>query len=120
MEKSIEVWNIITDDWDSISKNIGLKNQKLFGHSDIISCLVKIDNDTIVSASLDNTMKLWNLLVSKCLLTFKSNSKPIHCLLKLNKNQIASGSQDNSIKVWDFSQRRIHNVTKMPSGRLHN
>ena len=52
MDKSIKIWDVITGNC--------LKTLK--GHSDWVNFLVKINENTIASASKDKTIRIWDLL----------------------------------------------------------
>ena len=82
---------------------------RILGHEREISCLAKIGDNQIISGSLDNTIKFWNLddeelkpyeVLDKCI-------GKVGFLLLLDNNKICSAStehQENSIKIYKKTQ----------------
>ena len=80
----------------------GIVEQKtLEGHSDWVRFLVKINGNTIASASLDKTIKIWDIINGNCLKTLEGHSRGVNFLVKINGNTIASASGDITI-IWDI------------------
>ena len=73
----------------------------LVGHAECVSCLSKLDENTIVSGSYDYSIKIWNLITGTCVRTLIVQSS-VNCMYNLNKYQIVSGSDDKTLKVWDL------------------
>jgi WD40 repeat protein len=73
------------------------------GHSDLISsCAVSPDNRRIVSASSDNTLKVWDAETGKCLKTFEGHTGAVtSCAVSPDNGKIVSASSDKTLKVWD-------------------
>lgn len=74
------------------------------GHTDTITAMtISSDGKFLITASDDNTAKLWEISTGIILRTFKSNS-PIKTLAADPSNQrLATGSIDGDITVWDLS-----------------
>ena len=51
-----------------------VEEKTLEGHSDRVNFLVKINGNTIASASFDKTIKIWDIITGKCLKTLKGHS----------------------------------------------
>ena len=51
---------------------------------------------------MDESIKIWNVLDSSCLKSFKLYSQYIKCLFKIKGNQLAGGSSRNEVKIWDL------------------
>jgi len=43
------------------------------GHEDVVMCAVEIDNETIVTGSLDRTLRVWNKTTCECLRSFSTH-----------------------------------------------
>ena len=71
-------------------------------HYGFIHCLLKLNENEIVSGSIDKTIKLWNIKLRVCLKTVLIDYR-IKAILKLNEEQIAcSFRKNNSIKIFDL------------------
>ena len=54
-----------------------------------------------ISASDDNTLKLWNLETGECLRTFKGHTREVKSLAMLPRFRwVISGSEDRTMKLW--------------------
>ncbi|KAL1917150.1 uncharacterized protein VTP21DRAFT_4806 [Calcarisporiella thermophila] len=76
----------------------------LFGHEDMVTC-IDIDKTSgkLVSASLDNTVRVWDLADYRCLGTLDGHSDMVRCL-QLEGKRAITGSRDRSIRVWDLER----------------
>jgi len=90
MEEVIRVWNINTE---SLAYN-------LVGHSELIMCIKKWKDGYLISAGLDNHIKLWDVLKSECIIDLK-NSTSICGLTLMNEKEIGS-FYNTSIKIWNI------------------
>ena len=77
---------------------------KMFkAHDGFITCLNKLSNDLLISASFDKTIKIWNLNSFECINELKGHLDRINNLeLISNGNVIVSCSSDKSIKLWNI------------------
>lgn len=73
------------------------------GHSDRITCLLFHPNEEcIISASEDGTIRIWNIDSGECLLLI-DNYYSISCIdLSPDAQLIVSSSADSAIKLWDI------------------
>ena len=62
---------------------------------------VAIHNKCIVSASIDKTVKVWNVK-GECLRTLKGHNSPVYCVA-IRDGKIVSGAKDGSLKIWEDS-----------------
>ncbi len=77
----------------------------LTGHTATIFSL-KINeqnNSQLLSASKDNTIKLWSLLNGECLLTLNDHTDSVSVLAQSKEGLLISGSFDNTIRVWNLT-----------------
>ncbi|KAG5439648.1 hypothetical protein PCK2_000782 [Pneumocystis canis] len=56
---------------------------------------------TMVTASLDDQVKIWNLLNGECQGLLEGHNASVKCL-QLENNIVATGSMDASIKLWNL------------------
>jgi len=75
------------------------------GHTNPVnSVCFSPDGRFVLSASLDETMKLWQVSTGHCLQTFRGHKNSIRSVsISANGRYIISGSGDSSLKVWDIS-----------------
>jgi hypothetical protein len=73
------------------------------GHSGAVSALVISESDNrLFSASLDKTIKVWNIFSKTCIATLRGHVRAVSCLcLYTQRHWLLSGSRDETIKVWD-------------------
>ncbi|MBD2480980.1 tetratricopeptide repeat protein [Planktothrix sp. FACHB-1365] len=83
-------------------------------HSNSVLCLrILAEGQTLVSASSDNTIKIWNLKTGQKIRDFKGHSSQINALaITPNDQTLASGSSDNTIKLWNLQTgQKIRTLT---------
>ncbi|XP_065583646.1 coatomer subunit beta'-like [Artemia franciscana] len=100
-DMKIKMWN-----WDN-----SWTCQKVFdGHSHYVMQIVfnPKDNNTFASASLDKTIKIWQLASSIPNFTLKGHVNYITCLDYTHAGQkpyLISGADDCLVKIWDYQNR---------------
>ena len=74
----------------------------------------KLDSNKkyLISGSLDNTVKLWNLENNQCVITFEGHTEGVKCVEILNTRQIISGSLDKSLKLWNVNDGKCKKTLK--------
>lgn len=85
-------------------------------HNDIITAL---DFDapfgTMVTSSLDDTVRVWDLNLGRCMGFLEGHTASVRCL-QVEDNIVATGSLDATIRLWDISRAKYepfeHNVNK--------
>jgi F-box/WD-40 domain protein MET30 len=65
------------------------------------STTVSSKNPIIISGSLDNTIKLWDMITGKCIRTLFGHVEGVWSLA-YDTLRIVSGSHDKTIRVWDL------------------
>ena len=121
--------NVITASGEKL-KIWGLKSgeekQTLAGHSewksgqtfktgrgnDILAIAVTQDGRKAISASADQTLKLWNLQEDREEISYVGHSGPVNAVaLKDNGHLAVSGSSDKTIKVWDLKRAKVPSIS---------
>ncbi|MBD2596115.1 serine/threonine protein kinase [Nostoc spongiaeforme FACHB-130] len=77
----------------------------LTGHvKSVRSVVFSSDGKTLVSASRDNTIKVWNLATGKEIRTLVGHSKSVSSIaISPDRKTLVSASRDNTIKVWNLA-----------------
>jgi len=82
----------------------GTNIKQFQAHDDVITAL---DFDapfgTMVSAALDDTLRVWNLNSGTCIGLLEGHLSSVRCI-QVEDNIVASGSNDATIRLWDLSQ----------------
>ena len=81
------------------------------GHTKLIrSIQVDEKSNKIISASEDDTIKIWNLKTGECLKTMTDHKGWVTSILILPNNILISGSCDETIKIWDLNSYKCLNT----------
>ena len=93
--------------WDMTTKQL---KQKIFAHNEIVTDIEffhnELDNQYMLSSSLDKTIRLWKNL--KCIHTFMEHSDWVRCLnIKQDNTQFLSGCVSSVVKLWDIPTQRV-------------
>merc|ERR1740128_1201448 len=100
-DMSIKLWN-----WE---KNWA--NQQVFeGHTHYVMQIVinPKDNNTFASASLDRTVKVWQLGSNTPNFTLEGHEKGVNCVDYYHagdKPYLISGADDRLVKIWDYQNK---------------
>src|SRR6266567_3516234 len=75
----------------------------LSGHtSSVEGCAISQSGDTIVSASKDQTLKVWDARTGEELRTLSGHTDGVNgCAISPDGDSIVSASRDQTLKVWD-------------------
>jgi WD40 repeat protein len=64
-------------------------------------CAVAPDSSYIVSASNDNTLRMWNPDTGDTIHTLKGPTDPVRgCAVAPDSSYIVSASDDNTLRIW--------------------
>lgn len=91
--------------WDPRSGN--LIGKPLSGHKKWVTSLawkpyhLSQTPSHLISASKDNTLRVWNTLASTCFKVLAGHTAAVTCVRWSGENAVYSASQDRTIKVWD-------------------
>jgi len=103
----------------------------LRGHLGPVNAILLMDKDTLVSASGDRTVKVWEVAASKLVRTLGhqlsgaiaasaalagaagpsavprgGHTGPVTCLVRVSEDAIVSGSRDGTLRLWEVSTGR--------------
>ena len=72
-------------------------------------CITSLDFDmpfgTMVTAALDDTVRVWDLNLGRCMGLLEGHTASVRCL-QVEENIVATGSLDASIRLWDLSRAK--------------
>ncbi|KAI4501304.1 hypothetical protein M0802_003677 [Mischocyttarus mexicanus] len=100
-DMSIKLWN-----WEK-----SWISQQIFeGHTHYVMQIVfnPKDNNTFASASLDRTVKVWQLGSSTANFTLEGHEKGVNCVDYYHggdKPYLISGADDKYVKIWDYQNK---------------
>ncbi|KIS00384.1 F-box and WD-40 domain-containing protein CDC4 [Cryptococcus deuterogattii 2001/935-1] len=69
------------------------------------------------SGSLDNTIKVWDIVSGQCLHTLQGHTSLVG-LLGLSPNYLVSAAADTSLRIWDPNSCQLKNVLASHSGAI--
>ncbi|KAJ2849131.1 hypothetical protein J3B02_003835, partial [Coemansia erecta] len=85
---------------------------ELNGHAVAINA-IDLHEDTLVSASGDRTIRVWDLVARSCTMTLAGHARGVACV-DFDGTHIVSGSSDRSIRIWGIAtgqcERTISNA----------
>lgn len=85
--------------------------QQVFeGHTHYVMKIVinPKDNNTFASASLDRTVKVWQLGSSTANFTLEGHEKGVNCVDYYHggdKPYLISGADDRTVRIWDYQNK---------------
>lgn len=56
----------------------------------------------MLTGNYKGEIKLWDLELKECIITFDGHKNEINCIKKASDNILISGSSDGSIKIWNI------------------
>lgn len=82
----------------------GTEIKTIQAHEESINCFdFDIPFGTMVSASLDNTIRVWDMSRGKCIGMLDGHNAPVKCI-QMEDSLVVTGSLDASLKLWDLSK----------------
>ena len=89
----------------------GSRIRQFQAHNDMITAL---DFDapfgTMVTSALDDTVRVWDLNVGRCIGLLEGHQASVRCL-QVEEEIVATGSMDASIRLWDLSRAEHFNFS---------
>ncbi|KAL8833177.1 MAG: hypothetical protein Q9170_004434 [Blastenia crenularia] len=82
----------------------GSNIRELQAHNDMITALdFDVPFGTMVTAALDDTVRVWDLNLGRCIGLLEGHHASVRCL-QVEDNIVATGSMDASIRLWNLSK----------------
>ncbi|PGG95917.1 mitochondrial division protein 1 [Helicocarpus griseus UAMH5409] len=80
--------------------------KELEAHNDMVSAIdFDVPFGTMVSAALDDTVRVWDLNLGRCMGFLEGHHASVRCL-QVEDNLVATGSMDATIRLWDLSRAK--------------
>ena len=111
-DKTVLIWKFNND--SKVASDFGFPVQSLTGHNHFISDLALTnDNNYLLSASWDKTMRLWDLRNGKTAHRFTEDGhtkEVLSCTISSCGRYILSSGADRDIKLWNIKGTCKHTV----------
>ena len=80
------------------------ENEIIFvGHKSWVLHAIELEEeDKFLTCGRDHTIRLWNILSTKCELVLSEHKENVNYIIQLEEDLIASCSSDNYIKIWNL------------------
>ena len=72
------------------------------GHTDGVNCIIIFKNIMLVSASIDKTIKIWDINNAECLRTLIGHEGSVIAIFNYDDEKIISSSEDKTVKLWNI------------------
>jgi len=100
---------------------------ELVGHTNKVTSVLELQDKTLLSSSLDTTLRRWDPMLGTCLQVYErtamndGHTDGITCVIQLRDGRLFSGGCDKTICVWDTSSGRCsHSIGKHPLAPVGN
>lgn len=95
----------------------GTRIREFQAHDDNITAMdFDVPFGTMVTAALDDTMRVWDLNAGRCVGMLEGHLSSVRCI-QIHDNIVASGSNDATIRLWDLNQADY--PQPQPSSSIH-
>lgn len=96
------------------------ENEAVFhGHKSWILHAVELqEEDKFLTCSRDKTVRLWNIVNTKCELILSEHKQIVNYVIQLEENLIASCSSDKTIKIWNLAESSEESKLNITDGDL--
>jgi len=86
-------------------KNINFK-RKLIGHKNNVTSIIQLNENQILTASLDSNIILWNIENYEIIFNFINNNMGINAMILINSDRIitCSFNKNSFIKEWEIEK----------------
>jgi WD40 repeat protein len=90
----------------------------LTGHTDLVRCMIVLNNGDLASGSDDKTIIIWDSVTYSIKRVLNNHTNAVFSLALLPNDDLASGSEDNTTKIWDPQNGILKMTLRGHSGRV--
>lgn len=87
--------------------NSGIGLRTLEGHEGAVLDLAWIEDDVLLSASWDGTVRVWNPGTGDCERVLAKHEAPVTTVRRIDANRCLTYGFDGSVRVWDFTTGEV-------------
>ena len=87
--------------------NSGSVKKTLNGHTDNVHQLMELENKNLISCSLDNSVRIWNLTLSSSLIRTITYASGVASFAILQNGNLASGLWNGTIEIRNFETGQL-------------
>lgn len=109
-------------EWHYLQRRCQASLSTLSGHQEVVWSVAFIpDGNRLLSASLDGTVRVWDVQSGKVLYTFKNHTGAVWGLaLHPAGRWAASGGADRMVRLWDITSGEEIRCFAVPAGEVHS
>ena len=85
-------------------------------HTDCVNRLIQINNNNIVSCSLDKTSRIWDIKTNQSIGILHEHQNGIYYISKLQNGNIISASEDMTMQIGVVDNRKCVDTLKRHDG----
>ena len=90
------------------------------GHTAPVECIERVSDTLLASASLDETVRLWDIGRGGCVSTLRGHRREVLCVRTIDENLLVSSSDDRTVKCWDIrTQQSTHSWSGAHAGSIY-
>jgi F-box and WD-40 domain protein CDC4 len=87
------------------------EKQKLSGHTSTVRWVKALSSSTVVSASRDTTIRVWDIEIGECTALLEGHTATIRALAA-HGDTLVSASYDGDARVWSLEKKECIHVLK--------
>lgn len=113
---------------DIVNVATGIVENRLAGHTAMVSSLAWLSDGSLVSGSFDTTVIVWDVERERITRQLKGHNHNVECVLTTPDNFVISGSIDMTIRcwnietgecdVWEGHTSYVNNLSLLTDGRI--
>jgi WD40 repeat protein len=82
--------------------------QSLQGYTSIVYGVAVLPDGDPISASYDNTLKVWDIKSGQCVMTLQVHTDYVRSVAVLPNGNAISASEDTTLKVWELPRLELN------------